>query len=114
MEKTWKPTTAGLLAKIAGIIGIVVGGITIGMGALGGLGGLPGFEMFPWFFAWATIPWGVAQIIFGIIAIIGGNHARNRRSWGWALVGSILAIPLVAPLGILAVIFLALGKNEFS
>ena len=114
MEKTWKPTSAGTLAIIAGIIGIVVGGITIGTVALGGLGGLPGFERVPWFLAWATIPWGVAQIIFGIIAIIGGNHARNRRSWGRALVGSILAIPLVPPLGILAVIFLALGKNEFS
>ena len=114
MKKTWKPTTAGILAIIAGIIGIVVGGITIGMGALGGLGGLLGIEMFPWFAAGASTAWGIVQIIFGIIAIIGGNHARNRRSWGRALVGSILAIPIAPPLGILSVIFLALGKNEFS
>ena len=114
MEKTWKPTTAGILAIIAGIIGIVVGGITIGTGALGGLGDLFGFGMFPSFFAGAAVAWGVAQIIFGIIAIIGGNHARNRRSWGRALVASILAIPIVPPLGIVADIFLALGKNEFS
>ncbi len=118
MEKTWKPTTAGILAIIGGIIGIVVGGITIGTGAMagmmGGLGGIPGFGMFPGFFAGAAVAWGVTQIIFGIIAIIGGKHARNRRSWGRALVGSILAIPIAPPLGILAVIFLVMGKKEFS
>ena len=118
MEKTWKPTTAGILAIIAGIIGIVVGGITIGSGALagvmGGLGGPFGFGMFPGFFAGAAVAWGVTQIIFGIIAIIGGGHARNRRSWGRALAGGILAIPIAPPLGILAVIFLALSKNEFQ
>ena len=121
MEKTWKPTTAGILAIIAGIIGIVTGGITIGGGALYGLGTPFGFGtfpgglgMFPGFFAGAVIAWGVAQIIFGIIAITGGNHARKRRSWGRALAGAILAIPIAPPLGILAVICLAMGKNEFS
>lgn len=114
MEKTWKPTTAGILAIIAGILGIVASGIIMGTWSLGGLGGLFGFGMFSIFFTGPDVTWVVAQIIFGIIAIIGGNHARNRRLWGWALAGSILAIPIIPPLGILAVIFLALSRNEFS
>jgi len=90
-------------------------GVMGGLGVPFGFGTFPGgFGMFPGFFAGAAIAWGVAQIIFGIIAIIGGNHARNRRSWGRALAGGILAIPIAPPLGILAVIFLAMGKNEFS
>jgi len=38
----------------------------------------------------------------------------RRRYWGFALAGSILAIPLVPPLGILATIFVSLGRKEFS
>jgi len=50
MEKTWKPTTAGILAIIAGILGIVASGIIMGPWSLGGLGGLFGFGMFSIFF----------------------------------------------------------------
>ena len=54
-------------------------------------------------------------IIFGIIAIVGGIYALQRRVWGMALAGSIFA--LIGPwfiLGILAIIFVALGKGEFK
>jgi len=116
MEKTWKPTTAGILAIIAGILGIVGGAITIGLSAIGSMfSGMLGMgPAFPGFWIGAAIGWGVALIIFGIIAIIGGSHARHRRKWGWALTGCILAIPAFVPLGILALIFIILGRNEFE
>ena len=111
VEKTWKPTTAGILAIIGGIIGCiygigvaVVGGIIGGMMAVFGLGGLGGIG----------IAMGVVLLILGVIAIVGGASAMKRKSWGLALAGSICALfNPVGVLGILAIIFVAIGKSEF-
>jgi hypothetical protein len=54
-------------------------------------------------------------IILGIVAIVGGIYALLRKIWGLALAGSICA--LIGPwfiLGILAIIFVSLGKREFN
>jgi hypothetical protein len=105
MEKTWKPTTAGILSIVAGAISVITG---IVVAALGGLIGT--FLGVAW-----TGVFGVPAIILGIIAIVGGSYALRRRVWGLALAGSICA--LVGPwaiLGILAIIFVSLGKGEFE
>jgi hypothetical protein len=104
MEKTWKPTTAGILCIIAGAIATIAGIVIAVVGSIG------------WFFG---IPWvsaiGAPSIILGIIAIVGGSYALKRRVWGLALAGSICALlgPWVL-LGILAIIFVSLGKGEFE
>ena len=104
MEKTWKPTTAGILCIIAGAIATIAGIVIAVVGSIG------------WFFG---IPWvsaiGAPSIILGIIAIVGGSYALKRRVWRLALVGSICA--LIGPwglLGLLAIIFVSLGKGEFE
>ena len=104
MEKTWKPTTACILCIIAGAIATIAGIVIAVVGSIG------------WFFG---IPWvsaiGAPSIILGIIAIVGGSYALKRRVWGLALVGSICA--LIGPwglLGLLAIIFVSLGKGEFE
>ena len=111
MEKTWKPTTAGILSIIAGGIELLLGiGLAVGFGLLGSLGNLvPGF---PGLFAFIGIPW----IILGIVAIIGGIYALKREKWGLALAGSICAIfhPWTWFLAIAAIIFVIIGKNEFK
>ena len=110
MTKTWKPTTAGILAIIAGFIGVILGlvlavvggilGTIIGVivpfigGAVGGLFAIP--------------------LILGIIAIVGGAYALKRRVWGLALGGSICALLCTWFLAIPAIIFVVLGKGEFS
>ena len=104
MERTWKPTTAGILAIIAGALQVIVG---IVVAVVGGIGW---FFWMPWFSAIA-----VPIIVLGIIAIVGGSYALKRRVWGLALAGSICA--LLGPwaiLGILAIIFVSLGKSEFE
>ena len=57
---------------------------------------------------------GAIPLAFGIMAIIGGYHALRRIEWGWALAGSILAIPIGIPLGIISTVFLAQSRNEFK
>jgi len=109
MEKTWKPTTAGILSIIAGVIELLVGlGFAIGLGLLGSLGGLlPAGGIL----AVLAVP----IIIIGIIALVGGIYALRRRVWGLALAGAICSLfgPWVL-LGILAIIFVSLGKGEFK
>jgi hypothetical protein len=48
------------------------------------------------------------------LAIVGGIFAIQRRKWRWALTGSIAATIMPTPLGIAAIIFTVLSKNEFK
>jgi hypothetical protein len=60
---------------------------------------------------------GIVILVFGIIALVGGIHSIKRKRWGLALAGAILSfpfLPLGGILGILAVIFISLGKGEFE
>lgn len=111
MEKTWKPTTAGILCIIAGAIELLFGiGLAVGLGLLGSLGGVvPGL---PGILAVVGIPW----IILGIVAVVGGIYALRRGNWGLALAGSICAIfhPWTWFLAIPAIIFAIMGKGEFE
>jgi hypothetical protein len=105
MERTWKGTTAGILTIIGGIIGIAAGAILATVGTAF-LAGIPGLELM------AGI--GAGIIAIGAIALIAGIFTLRRKSWGFALAGAILALFPIIPLGILAIIFVAMGKNEFS
>ena len=105
MQRTWKTTAAGVLSIIAGIIGIGAGTIATLMGEFGDnmSGGL------------VLGPIGVPTIILGVVAIIGGIFALRRRVWWLAVTGAIFAIPCVVPvLGTLAIIFIALAREEFA
>lgn len=48
------------------------------------------------------------------LPLIGGIYAIQRKSWGLALTGSIVAILSAAPLGIISTVLVALSKNEFE
>jgi hypothetical protein len=111
MEKTWRPTTAGILTIIAGALNLV-GGIVIAAIGTTFLAPLTGLTEFWWFGAI-----GLPLIILGIVSIIGGIFAIRRRVWGMALAGAICALfppPTVTVLGILSIIFIALSQAEFT
>ena len=104
MEKTWKPTTAGILTIIGGILGIAIGAIIATIGEVAGaLAGLA------WFGAI-----GAPLIGIGVVALIGGIYAMRRKAWGFALTGAILAIICGGIFGILATIFVLMGRREFA
>jgi hypothetical protein len=71
MEKTWKPTTAGILCIIAGAAGVV----TVIAAAI--LFGSVSFVIC------------APLIVLVIIQTTGGIYALRRRKWGLALAGSI-------------------------
>ena len=111
-EKTWKPTTAGILSIIAGAISVIVGLVVAAVGtAVGGLAGMFGLiGLGAVIAAIAAVP-----VILGIVAIVGGIYALRRKVWGLALAGSICSLfgPWII-LGILAIIFVSMGKGEFK
>ena len=120
MERTWKPTAAGILCIIAGTIGAVIGLIALFFMWLGGaflefflkIASEPNQEI-P---AGPSLEAGIAIVVLIVVtlAIVGGIYALRRRIWGLALAGSICAlVPLVIP-GILAIIFVSQSKSEFE
>jgi hypothetical protein len=106
MTKTWKPITAGILSIFSGVVASLVG---IGAIVRGELARRIVFHI-------GGEVVGALLLVLGIVAIIGGVFAINRRVWGLALAGAICALfpPQVAVLGILSIIFVALSKSEFS
>ena len=117
MERTWKPTTAGILSIIAGALTVITGII---VSAARGM-----MFAYPWTTYggdWAEMLQaaqivgvvGAVLIILGIVTIVGGVFALKRRLWGLALAGAIIALFPTIILGILAIIFVAMGKGEFS
>ena len=102
----------GVLTLVAGIVGLVSGLMFMLTG-----GNLETALTFP-----ATIEAlnGIPSLILGIIAVAGGACAMKHRAFGFAIAGGILSIiatfnlGIVIILGILGIIFVAMGKREFA
>ena len=127
MERTWKSKTAGILTIIAGCLGIYAGGIYAGVSSTTpatamGIGGevvdFLGIMVRLVVFTFAPpeefrIFLVVVMIVISVIALIGSIFTLRRRARCFALAGAILALFLAMPLGVLAIIFVSLGKKEF-
>jgi hypothetical protein len=117
MERTWKPVTAGILSILAGALDIAVALLLLLVG--GTLMGILAANGAPAFFSLIPLPvLGLAAtplFILGTIAIIGGSCAIRRRTWPLALAGALCALfpPQVTLLGVLSIVFVVLGKDEF-
>jgi hypothetical protein len=115
-DRTWRPTTGGLLSILAGSWNFL-----LGLGAV--IGGTFFPSLLPTFgvtggISSTGISAGIFFIVIGLISIVGGAYALARRGWPIALAGSIVALfptPLILPfiLGMLSLIFNVLGHREF-
>jgi hypothetical protein len=119
-------TTGGVLSTVAGIYLTVVG-VSVAVRLMlasaiapNGVRVWPEFvaysPFFPFIVYWPSYRWviiGGCVGILGIVAIVGGISAIRRKRFGLSLAGAICALPSVI-LGILAVVFVALGKREFE
>jgi hypothetical protein len=57
---------------------------------------------------------GLFYVLVGILGIVGGIFALNKKNWGLALAGAIAGAKTFFPCGIPAIIFVTLAKPEFS
>ena len=118
VEKTSKPTVAGILAIISGVLGLIWAVIMfIGFGVVSGALGIP-TGYIPEFVAGIVLGWAIPNLIIALLALLGGVYSVQRKMWGLSLAGSIAAIltffPFSILLGIPAVIFSAQSKDEFE
>ena len=97
---------AGIFCAIAGAVGIIVG-INLAAGAHANPPLHPLVRAF-------VEPLAAIFIISGGLAVVGGVYALKQKFWPLALAGSILSAFCFPPLGVLAVIFTVLKRNEFA
>jgi len=121
MEATWKPVAAGIMNIVLGMLNLFGMLMIIGLMVAFGGGILTIVRIAEFMPLWMS---GMAQGILIILAIvlavssslplIGGIYAIQRKAWGLALAGSIVAILPVVPLGIISTVLVALSRNEFE
>jgi hypothetical protein len=130
MEQTWKTVTAGILTIVSGglalmgSVGLALfkGFRTLPAGPGGVDGNFPGFGtqggmMRGFLTGGLGIAMEVVMALLAVLAIVGGVFLLRRKVWALALAGSIAAILLPMPLGvmgIIAIILTILSKKEFA
>jgi len=116
MERTRKPTAAGILCIIAGCLILVIPvAILVAAGVYSPLPVHtpdPGDDPLVAFLI--VIAFCVPAILLGTVAVVGGIYALRRQIWALALAGAICALPAGLVLGIPAIIFIVRGKAEFK
>ena len=124
MERTWKPVTGAIVTIIAGATAVASGAIYILMYGTfwqpGGflleiLGEVPGEgpDLFiTTIFRFLQI-YGLVFTVAGIASIILGIFTLKKWYWKQALTGAIFACVSNPYIGILAIIFVIMGKDEF-
>ena len=127
MVKPWMPVVAGLLDIVSGALGVVVGlfmslrvfALKAAQSATGAAPRVfPHAGTFPqmphMFFPGMGIALGIALLVIGVLAIVGGVYSLRLKAWGLALAGSIGAVITGPVIGLLALIFTVLGREDFQ
>ena len=112
MNRTWKPIVAGIFAiatgcfKLLAVLGLIIAIIAIRAEAHHYVNEVDPVDIL----LAIAIPLG----ILGILSIVGGAFALQRKSWGMALTGSIASLMPFSILGLVALILTALSRDEFE
>lgn len=97
------PVAGGVLILIASLGYLVVGGLMVGGSAIAFAPSLGGTVL--------GVICGLVLLILGVVAILGGISAIQRKSFALALIGGVLVIPSV--LGLIGLILVAVSRDEF-
>lgn len=121
METTWKPVAAGVLNMVLGICNLLGMFVVIGLLVAFGGGVLSVIRMAELLPLWLSgmvhgvlIVMAILLAVSSALPLIGGIYAIQRKAWGLALAGSIVAILSLAPVGIVSTVLIALSRNEFE
>ena len=120
-QKTWKPTVAGILNIIVGSLRLLgIFGVTMAIVVLKTVSFLwnqieP--DLYPMTLEFVVAILAVIAVflaVAGVLSLLGGISALQRRRWGLALAGSIASVIGPVLLGIPALIFTATSRDEFD
>jgi hypothetical protein len=123
MEKPWMPVVGGILDIVSGAFGMVVGlfmslhlhaARATQAAARGGLHPGTLSQMPHVLFPGMGIALGIALIVLGVLAIVGGVFALKVKAWGLALAGAIAGVITGRLIGLLALIFIVLSRKDFQ
>mgnify|MGYP001141298818 CR=1 FL=1 len=115
-------SAGGIVTIITGAFEVIAGGLIATLMTVSIPLWHPNLPFSPGFwgsFGLATVPsWivivGIVLAVLGIVAIVGGICAVRRKGFGLSLAGAICALLPFNILGLLAVIFVSLGRKEFG
>ncbi len=102
------PVVGGVFVLIAGIVELISGGILITGGEF-----LGGFDLGTGVHNILTVC-GAIWIVLGIVAILGGIVAVMRKHFGLAILGAILGLGGYFIFGLIGIILIAVGKDDFD
>ena len=115
MGKSWIPTVAGVLDLVAGglaLVGFAV--LSLGLFVLTVAPDIDPDEFGIVVAKTVLVGLSFATLLIGLLALIGGVCALQRRRWGWALAGSIAAAFACPPLGVAAIILTVLAEKDLA
>ena len=115
----WMPTAGGIISIIAGALGFIGSVICAVIAII--INNWYQIDPYGYFDDPDVVPivvsilWISAAITLAlsIVPIIGGVFALQRKSWGWALAGAICAALSSNVIGVIAIVFIAMSKQEF-
>jgi hypothetical protein len=118
-----KSTVGGILSIVAGALGVLGGLLLLLLTAFASsifndptiFGGTTSTDQ--QFITVITVVYGalgVFNLIVGALGIVGGIFAIQRKRWGWALAGAIAGCFSFLPLGVGAVVLVAMARSEFA
>jgi len=115
-QNQWMPLVAGILTLIAGgtkvlaFIGFLVALLVVPASSYSSWDSAPHMIWSPNLMLAFMVP----LLVLGVLAIIGGIFMLQRRVWWMALVGGIAAMIPNSLLGIAALVFISISKDQFD
>jgi MFS family permease len=121
-KEVQKSTVGGILSIVAGALGLL-GGLTfllVTAFASSIFNSSFGFndlasseEQFLTVMVVMYAAMGIIGLILGALGIVGGVFSIQRKRWGWALAGAIASSLSFLPLGVAAIVLVAMARTEF-
>jgi hypothetical protein len=96
-EQSGMPTAAGILIILGALIYLAVGGLVVVGSSVALIG--------------EGVACGAIVLVLGVVSILGGIFALERKMFALALIAGILTIPTI--LGLIGMILVAVSRKEF-
>lgn len=117
--KTWKPLVGGIIAITAGVFDLLgTMGLIIAIAVISSSSVfITEADIYPLTISGldsilATIATYLA--VAGIVSVVGGIFALQRKVWGLALAGAIAAVMPFWVFGVTSIVFVVMSKEEFA